>query len=81
MRNPLVHEDAAFRLVLGTIAYFAPIVIASWIAPWLGLIVFALATVVVVVMLWRGRRRSQPPPVEPARAQVTDTDVSDDARR
>ncbi len=73
MQNPLTNEDAAFRFVLGTIAYFAPIVVASWIATWLGLVTFVVATAVVVWRL-RGRRRPQPqPPEAAARADVEDT--------
>jgi hypothetical protein len=73
MRNPLANEDAAFRLVLGTIAYLAPIVLASWIATWLGVVVFLAATVAAVVVL-RGGRASEPAvPDTVARAAVTDT--------
>ena len=43
MRNPLKNEETAFRFVLGTIAYFALIVLASWIATWLGVVVFVVA--------------------------------------
>lgn len=55
MRNPLENEDAAFRFVLGTIAFLAPIVLASWIATWLGVTVLVAATAVVVVLFRRGR--------------------------
>jgi hypothetical protein len=74
VRNPLQDEDAAFRFVLGTIAYFAPIVVAAWIATWLGLVVFALASAVVVVRVrrsWARRpRRAEP---ELGGAAVEDT--------
>ena len=77
MRNPLVDEDAAFRLVLGTIAYFVPIVVAAWIATWLGVIVFVIASAVVVIVLWKGRgarATSVPGPAAvPAQAAVEDT--------
>jgi membrane protein implicated in regulation of membrane protease activity len=72
MRNPLENEETAFRFVLGTIAYLAPIVIASWIATWLGVIVFVVASGVVVVLIRRGTR--SPPPEPPSgQAQVEDT--------
>jgi len=72
MRNPLENEETAFRFVLGTIAYLAPIVVASWIATWLGVIVFVIATAVVVAFFRRGTRSS---PAEPptGRAEVDDT--------
>jgi GABA permease len=59
VQNPLEHEEAAFRIVLYAIAYFAPIVVASWIASWLGFVVFLLASAVVVLLVQRGRRRSR----------------------
>ncbi len=73
MRNPLVSEDAAFRLVLGTIAYLAPVVIASWIATWLGLVVFAVASATVVVVLRRKGRSRVGTPAVGERAAVEDT--------
>ena len=75
MRNPLENEETAFRFVLGTIVYFAPIVLASWIATWLGVLVFVVATAVAVKVL-RGSTApaSAGPPVGPApRALVEDT--------
>jgi membrane protein implicated in regulation of membrane protease activity len=80
MRNPLENEETAFRFVLGTIAYLAPIVVASWIATWLGVAVFAVATAVVIVLLRRGTR--SPPEQPPAgRADVADTPAAPDERR
>lgn len=75
MRNPLRSEDAAFRLVLGSILYFAPIVLASWVAPWLGLVVFVVASAVVVVLVvrQRGGAAARDAAEPPARARVTDT--------
>jgi len=72
MRNPLESEDAAFRFVLGTIAYLVPIVLASWIATWLGIVVFVLVSGVALVLL---RRRTGPLPAPPptGRASVEDT--------
>jgi len=72
MENPLQNEDAAFKLVFWTIAYFAPIVVASWISPWLGFGVFVLETAVVIVLV---RRRQSLRPLEPSqeKANVADT--------
>jgi membrane protein implicated in regulation of membrane protease activity len=73
MRNPLEHEEAAFRWVLGTVVYLIPIVLASWIATWLGIVVFVVATVVVVWLLRRGSKRAPAGPAAPAVADVEDT--------
>lgn len=72
MRNPFRDEAAAFHLVLGTTAFLAAVVVASWIATWLGVVVFVTATVVVVAMVVRGRRASRRPPPH-RRAEVEDT--------
>ena len=74
MRNPLENEEAAFRFVLGTIAYLTPIVVASWISTWLGVVVFVAVTGIVVYRLSRGASRRPPPSTEAAaRAAVEDT--------
>jgi GABA permease len=72
MRNPLKNEETAFRFVLGTIVYLALIVLASWLATWLGLVVFVALTVVAVVLLRGG---AKPPPLTQHvdRASVEDT--------
>jgi hypothetical protein len=72
MRNPLESEEAAFRFVLGTIVYLAPIVVAAWIATWLGVIVFVAMSVLVVVVVRRGTK-APPPVVATERAAVEDT--------
>lgn len=72
MRSPLGSEEAAFRFVLATIAYFAPIVTAAWVATWLGAIVFVVMTVFAVVVVRRGTA-APPPPVSTERADVGDT--------
>ena len=72
MRNPFKSEDAAFRFVLGTIAYFALIVIASQIATWFGLVVFLVLTGVAVVWL-RGGGPSPPPREHVEHGVVEDT--------
>jgi hypothetical protein len=62
MESPFRSEAAAFRFLLISIGAFALIVGASWIAPWLGLLVFlALATAAVWIYL---RQRGPTPPRE-----------------
>jgi GABA permease len=72
MRNPLKNEETAFRFVLGTIVYLALIVLASWLATWLGVVVFVALTVVAVALLRGG---AKPPPLTQHvdRASVEDT--------
>lgn len=72
MRNPLESEETAFRFVLGTIVYLAPIVAAAWIATWLGVIVFVAMSVLAFVVLKR-RATPQPVVVSTERAAVEDT--------
>ena len=72
MRNPLRDEATAFRLVLGTIGYLALIIVASWIATWLGVVVFAVLTVAVVWLL-RGGATTPPPTQHVERSAVEDT--------
>jgi membrane protein implicated in regulation of membrane protease activity len=72
MRNPLESEESAFRFVLGAIVYFAAIVVAAWIATWLGVIVFVVMSALAFVVVRRGTT-SGPPPVSTERAAVEDT--------
>jgi hypothetical protein len=72
MRNPLESEEAAFRFVLGTIVYLAPIVAAAWIATWLGVIAFVVMSALAVVLVRRGTAAA-PPVVSTERAAVEDT--------
>ena len=72
MQNPLESEEAAFRFVLGALVYFAAIVVAAWIATWLGVIVFVVMSVLAFVVLRRGTA-SAPPVVSTERAAVEDT--------
>src|SRR6476646_9677516 len=72
MQNPLDSEEAAFRFVLGAIVYFVPIVIAAWIATWLGVIVFVVMSVLAFVALRRGTS-SAPAVASTERAAVSDT--------
>ena len=72
MQNPLESEEAAFRFVLGALVYFAAIVVAAWVATWLGVIVFVVMSVLAFVVLRRGTA-SVPPVVSTERAAVEDT--------
>ncbi len=72
MRNPFKNEEAAFRFVLGTIAYFALIVVASWIATWLGFVTFVVLTLGALVLL-RGGAPSVRPREHVAHDPVEDT--------
>jgi hypothetical protein len=72
MRNPLANEEAAFRFLLGTIVYLAPIVLASWIATWLGVVVFVVMSGVAVFYI-RQDKPSQAAPSAGDRAAVEDT--------
>src|SRR5690349_5545920 len=72
MQNPLESEEVAFRFVLGAIVYFVPIVVAAWIATWLGVIAFVGMSVLAFVVLRRGAA-SVPPVVSTERAAVSDT--------
>lgn len=72
MRNPLQNEDTAFRFVLGTIVYLALIVVASWLATWLGVVVFVSLTLVAVFML-RGGAKPPATTHHVSRASVEDT--------
>jgi Flp pilus assembly protein TadB len=70
--NPLRSEAAAFHWVLGTVVVAALVVGASWLAPWLGLVVVVLLAGVAVARFRISRRRRPPvPPQE--RADVEDT--------
>ena len=71
MRNPFRSEEAAFRFLWLTIAYFALIAIASLINTWAGLAVFLLMTGALVTwwLMCRGTPRSgcrRSPPPHPA---------------
>jgi hypothetical protein len=52
MQNPFRSEAEAFRFLIRTIAYFAVIAVAALINMWLGVIVFVVATGVIVWWLF-----------------------------
>ncbi len=58
-RNPFRSEAEAYRFLLLTVGYFALIVGASVIAPWLGFVVF-VALSAAAVWLWLRGRSSEP---------------------
>jgi membrane protein implicated in regulation of membrane protease activity len=60
MESPFRSEAAAFRFLLITIGAFALIVGASWIAPWLGLVVFLLLSAAAVWIYIRQRGPAPP---------------------
>ena len=61
MESPFRSEAAAFRLLLVTIGAFALIVVASWIAPWLGLLTVLVLTAGAVWLYLRQRPPATPP--------------------
>ena len=72
MRNPLKNEETAFRFVLGTIVFFALIVLASWLATWLGVVVFVVLSVAAIALL-RGGAKPPASTHHVDRASVEDT--------
>jgi nucleotide-binding universal stress UspA family protein len=61
VKNPFRSEAEAYRFLLGTVVYFAAIVVASLVGGrWWGVGVFALLS--VVATYWFFRREPMPPP-------------------
>jgi GABA permease len=71
VESPFRSEAAAFRFLLISIGAFALIVGASWIAPWLGLLVF-LVLVSGAVWIYLRQRGPSPPPEQIARVGPPD---------
>jgi hypothetical protein len=67
MKNPLRSEAEAFQFLLGSVVYFALIVIAAVINPWAGLAVFIALSAVVLWWWFRARRVEAPRQTAPAR--------------
>jgi GABA permease len=70
MRNPLRSEAEAFRFVIVTIVYFVAIAVAAALLGWIGgVVVFLIATGVVIAMYWskpgEGRVKEMPAPHAP----------------
>ena len=71
MKNPLRSEAAAYRFLLGTIVYFAAIVLASVVGGrWWGVGVFALLTAAAAVWFFRRDPVAPPPQTAPRRRAV-----------
>ena len=60
MKNPVRDEGSAFQVVLLTLGGAVLVVVAAWIATWLGVIVF-LALVAAALWAIRGGIRQRPP--------------------
>jgi hypothetical protein len=66
MRNPFRSEAEAYRFVIGTVGYFAAIVIATAVGGrWWGIGVFVALTVLVLIWFFRREAREQPPATAP----------------
>jgi hypothetical protein len=74
MESPFRSEAAAFRFLLISIGAFALIVVASWINPWLGLVVF-LALTAGAVWIYLRQRGPAPP-----REQIEHVGEADERR-
>jgi hypothetical protein len=67
VQNPFRSEAEAFRFVIQTLAYFALIVVAALIHPWLGVAVFVALTLLVVWWLFFRGERQRPLQTTPTR--------------
>jgi hypothetical protein len=66
MKNPFRSEAEAYRFVMGTVGYFAAIVIATAVGGrWWGIGVFVVLTVLVLLWFFRREVREQPPATAP----------------
>jgi Universal stress protein family len=66
MKNPFRSEAEAYRFVIGTVGYFAAIVIATAVGGrWWGIGVFVVLTVLVLLWFFRREVREQPPATAP----------------
>jgi Universal stress protein family len=66
MKNPFRSEAEAYRFVIGTVGYFAAIVIATAVGGrWWGIGVFVVLTVLVLLWFFRREVREQPPASAP----------------
>jgi hypothetical protein len=78
VRNPFRTEAEAFRFVIATILGFALIVLAAVVGgTWLGVVVFAVVTVVTAVWFFRPEPKAELPPTDPVRQ----ADAVEDERR
>jgi universal stress protein family protein len=66
MKNPFRSEAEAYRFVIGTVVYFAAIVIATAVGGrWWGIGIFLVLTVLVLIWFFRREAREQPPATAP----------------
>jgi hypothetical protein len=66
VKNPLRSEAEAYRFLLGTIVYFAAIVLAALVGgTWWGVGVFAVLTIVAVIWFLRSDDPAPPPKTGP----------------
>jgi universal stress protein family protein len=73
MRNPFRSEAEAYRFVLGTVVYFAAIVIATAVGGrWWGVGVFAVVSAAVLGWFFHREARERPPATAPRRRSADD---------
>ena len=72
MKNPLRSEAEAFQFLLGSVVYFALIVIAAVINRWAGFAVFIVLTAGVLWWWFRSRRVEAPRQTSPAHRGAPD---------
>jgi hypothetical protein len=73
MKNPFRSEAEAYRFVLGTVAYFTAIVIATAVGGrWWGVGVFVVLSLVVLAWFFRREAREQPPATAPRSRSADD---------
>jgi len=73
MKKPFRSEAEAYRFVIGTVGYFAAIVIATAVGGrWWGLGVFVVLSVLVLVWFFRRETREQPPASAPRARSAED---------
>lgn len=62
MKNPFRSEAEAYRFLIGTVAYFVAIAIATAVGGrWVGLAVFIVLSVLVLIWFFRREAREAPP--------------------
>ena len=73
MRNPFRSEAEAYRFLIGTVVYFAAIVLATALGGrWWGIGVFVALSVLVLIWFFRREVREQPPATAPAHRGAED---------
>jgi hypothetical protein len=73
MKNPFRSEAEAYRFVIGTVGYFAAIVLATAVGGrWWGVGVFVALSVLVLIWLFRREAHEQPPASAPRARSAED---------